>query len=237
MTEDRDSRISDLYRQSSHETPPAHLDRAVMDMARKSVRRRVLSPFGNHWVAGGAVAGVVGLSVMLLLTEPQPPATVLPGQDVIAPPGDAVSEAARDIAKMLDAPLEPSSELAEKRQLPAAPQSRYRSFSELHDAEEVSPEHRAEPVARSASPVAPAPPVQALYLQAGLFREEQHADDLKTRITDLGFRCDIRQVTTRGTDVYHRVRVGPFAGHDALDKARRELHELGLETQDIVDPE
>ena len=51
MTEDHSSRISDLYRQSSQETPPAHVDQAVLEKARKSVRFHVFSPFGNHWVA------------------------------------------------------------------------------------------------------------------------------------------------------------------------------------------
>ena len=69
MTEDHDNRIADLYQQSSQETPPAHLDRAVMDMARKPVRRRAFSPFCNRWVAGGALVGVVMLSVLLIQTD------------------------------------------------------------------------------------------------------------------------------------------------------------------------
>ena len=37
MSEEHDSKISDLYQTSSQETPPAHIDQAVLSMARKSV--------------------------------------------------------------------------------------------------------------------------------------------------------------------------------------------------------
>ena len=90
MSEVSDSRISDLYQQSSQETPPAHVDRAVLDRARKSVRPVAFSPFGNHWVAGGALASVVVLSVLLILVVPRQQDSYAPGQDEMAPAGDAL---------------------------------------------------------------------------------------------------------------------------------------------------
>ena len=85
MTEERDRRISDLYRLGSQDSPPARLDRAVMDMAHKSVRRRPVSPFGNRWVTASALAGVVGLSVLLIMTEHRQPDVQAPRKEAAAP--------------------------------------------------------------------------------------------------------------------------------------------------------
>lgn len=236
MTEEHDSSISGLYRQSSQETPPVHLDHAVMDMARKSVRRRPLSPFGNHWLAGGAVVGVVGLSVMLIMTVPKQPDSLLPRRDAVAPLSESVPEAAKGAVQMLDSPLELSREWEEKRELPAAPQPRLRSFSELHDTEEMPLDRAAGTAIEPASRAVTAPPVEALYLQAGSFRARQRAVALQERLTGLGFSCEIQEVTIRDAGVVHRVRVGPFTDPEALEKARRELVVLGFDAQDIVNP-
>ncbi len=81
MSEQHDSKISELYQTSSQETPPAHIDHAVLSMARKSAPRRAYSPFGNHWVAGGAMVGVVVLSVLLIIAMPPQPDIYAPEED------------------------------------------------------------------------------------------------------------------------------------------------------------
>ena len=81
MSEQHDSKISELYQTSSQETPPAHIDHAVLSMARKSAPRRAYSPFGNHWVAGGAMLGVVVLSVLLIIAMPPQPDIYAPEED------------------------------------------------------------------------------------------------------------------------------------------------------------
>ena len=68
---EHDDRLSRLYRQSSQETPSSQLDRAVLDMARKSVHRKVYSPFGASWLVRGATVGVMVLGVLLFLTMPE----------------------------------------------------------------------------------------------------------------------------------------------------------------------
>ena len=76
-------------------------------------------------------------------------------------------------------------------------------------------------------------PAGIWYLQAGSFREKARADELKVKLTGLGFKCDIREVSIDDMEVFYHVRVGPFADLEALNKLRQKLDELGVETQMI----
>ncbi|MCK5308556.1 MAG: SPOR domain-containing protein [Zetaproteobacteria bacterium] len=49
----------------------------------------------------------------------------------------------------------------------------------------------------------------------------------------MGFKCEIQTVSINNKDTYHRVRVGPFADPEVLDKARQELGELGIEARTV----
>ena len=236
MTEEHDSRISDLYRQSSQETPSAALDRAVMDRARKSVRKRVFSPFGNHWVTGGAMLGVVMLSVLLIVNVPQQPDYYSPEQDMQVPSSEARPEipagTRKEAAKRRAPPPALAAEAEMQREVPASPKPHFDFYNVLPDMEITLPEdepRRLQPPitadARLASPAA-----EVWYLQAGSFRDKQRADELQTRLTALGFMCDI-QVHTVNNINYHRVRVGPFADNEVMQESRQKLDELGIEIQ------
>lgn len=138
-SEDHDTRISDLYRQSSQETPPAHIDRAVLEMARKSVQRRLLSPFGNHWFAGGALAGVVVLSVLLILDIPQQPDHYTPEQDAVAPSSETLSEMRKETARRRAVPSELPAKPGAKRDAPVAARPHFDFYGALPDSEVVMP--------------------------------------------------------------------------------------------------
>lgn len=91
--DERDDSLVRLYRRSSREEPPAQLDLAVLEMARRAPRRSVRVPFGNHWLAAaGAVVAVALTSVLLvaILREPggvtSPPAAT-PGAGPVQVPG------------------------------------------------------------------------------------------------------------------------------------------------------
>ena len=249
MTEDRDNRISDLYQQSSQETPPAHLDRAVMDMARKSVRRRAFSPFGNHWLAGGALVGVVMLSVLLIQTVPQQQEHYLPvpERDALAPLSNAPSEMRKEAVRKRALSSGIASDAEETPQVPTAPKTRFDFYETLQEPEVVVPEDEGielQELKRSAKQLqAPArekpasatvaAPQGTYYLQAGSFREEARAIGLKQKLMELGFKCEIQTVSINNKDTYHRVRVGPFAGLEALDESRKKLGELGIEARTV----
>ncbi|MGB5474361.1 MAG: hypothetical protein WBQ78_12915, partial [Gammaproteobacteria bacterium] len=77
--DERDDSLARLYRRSSREEPPAQVDLAVMEMARRASRRAPWSPFGNHWLATGAVAAVALVSVVLVVfMQEQSSLTALP---------------------------------------------------------------------------------------------------------------------------------------------------------------
>jgi len=246
VTEEHDNRISDLYQQSSQETPPAHLDRAVMDMARKPVRRRAFSPFGNHWVTGGALVGVVMLSVLLIQKVPQQQEHYLPvpERDALAPLSNAPSEMRKEASGI-------ASDAEETPQVPTAPKARFDFYETLQEPEVVVPEDEGiglQELKRSAKqPQAAArekpasemlaAPQGTYYLQAGSFREEARAIGLKQKLMGLGFKCEIQTVSINNKDTYHRVRVGPFVDLEALGKTRQKLDELGIEVRTVENRE
>ena len=241
-----DNRIAKLYQQSSQETPPARIDRAVMDMARTPVRRRAFSPFGNHWVAGGTVVAVVMLSVLLILTVPQQERYLLvPEQDVASSPKDALSKKRQEAAERRELLLEIPAKSEEKRQAPAAPRAQFDFYEVLPDTEENIPEDEGArpveskihgkqllaPAAEKPAAATVAAPQVIHYLQVGSFREKDRAIGLKEKILGLGFKCEIQTVSINNKDVYHRVRVGPFSDPEVLDTARKKLGKLGLDAQ------
>ena len=232
MTADHDSRISDLYRQSSQETPPAHLDQAVMDRARKSVRHRGYSPFGSNLVARGALLGVVLLCVLLLLDVPQQPDIHAPLQDTLAPLSDAPPAMHKEVVPPgLSSPALPA-EMEDTRAAPAAPAARFGLHESLP---EEGKRERALQLQKSSKEesagIAVTVPAGPWYLQAGYFHERARADALKEKLLGLGLKCEIREVPLDETTVYHRVLVGPFVDLDVLNTSRQELDELGFETQ------
>jgi cell division protein FtsN len=238
MTDDHKSRISDLYRQSSQETPPAHVDQAVLDKARKSVRFRVLSPFGNHWVAGGAVAGVALIGVLLTLSVQQQPDSHVPEEDapvVLSELLPAVKEeSAQSDAVLSELPALPETQPVEalaSRAVPGAAEKMQDTQASLpEDETTVHREQQPETVAEEHVATAKTVPAESWYLQVGSFREQRHAVELQTRLSKLGFSSVIQEVSMDNMDVYHRVRLGPFTDQGVLKQTRRKLDELGIGT-------
>jgi cell division protein FtsN len=66
------------------------------------------------------------------------------------------------------------------------------------------------------------------YLQAGAFREMSDAENTRAKLALLGFEAAI---SDRSTDsgVLHRVRVGPYNGPEAMNKARAKLLDSGID--------
>ncbi|HHJ15101.1 MAG TPA: hypothetical protein ENJ80_00195 [Gammaproteobacteria bacterium] len=70
-----DDRIRELYRQARDEAPPAHLDHAILETARKATARRAraVSPFSGRWQVPAALAAVLVVAVLLVpLLEHEP---------------------------------------------------------------------------------------------------------------------------------------------------------------------
>ena len=89
----------------------------------------------------------------------------------------------------------------------------------------------ATPSARGADPVAGAAAGDnpAVYLlQAGAYRSPNEAESMKARLALMGFETQVMTADVNGSTL-HRVRVGPYSGLDAMNRARARLAENGVE--------
>lgn len=74
-----------------------------------------------------------------------------------------------------------------------------------------------------------APENPAVYLlQAGAYRSPTEAESMKARLALMGFETQVMAADVNGS-ILHRVRVGPYSGLDAMNRARARLAENGIE--------
>ncbi|HEX8479929.1 MAG TPA: SPOR domain-containing protein [Telluria sp.] len=94
------------------------------------------------------------------------------------------------------------------------------------------PARAAATAAPAAAPAAAAPASGedrfTYYLQAGAFRDMSDAESTRAKLALLGFEAAI---SDRNSDsgVLHRVRVGPYAQVEAMNKARAKLLDSGVD--------
>lgn len=211
------------------------LSASEMDMVRKPERRRTFPPYVKHWTAGGVVIGIIMTTVLLILEASKQQDTDTTIQDVMPQPREEL-EAQEDRGLSSDIPLDTSSDVEETL---AAPKARFEFYDLLPKMEVViqedDPPASIKQVPTTPSPVTPASyaPAETYYLQAGSFRGKERADILRTKLSGLGFECEIQESSIHKSDVYHRVLVGPFTDLKVLDKSRQELDEFGIETRKI----
>lgn len=75
---------------------------------------------------------------------------------------------------------------------------------------------------------APATPVGGLYLQVGAFQKAADAEKLKAQLAMLGFEAGVLPVEVPDKGLMHRVRVGPFASPEEVNRARTQLSQQGV---------
>ncbi|HYG44023.1 MAG TPA: SPOR domain-containing protein [Bordetella sp.] len=86
------------------------------------------------------------------------------------------------------------------------------------------------PAASAAPPArAPAPAAGKYFLQAGAYRVLEDAEALKARILLLGLPVAVQRAEVNGMQI-NRVRVGPFARLDDMNRARGRLGENKIES-------
>jgi len=76
--------------------------------------------------------------------------------------------------------------------------------------------------------IAPAAADGTLYLQAGAFQKTADAESLKARLAMLGFEAGIQAAEVPDKGTMHRVRVGPFANAETMNRARDQLSQNGI---------
>lgn len=70
---------------------------------------------------------------------------------------------------------------------------------------------------------------ESYFLQAGSFQTEAEADNLKAKLALMGVEAVIQTATIPDKGIWHRVRVGPFATVDELNKTRGSLAKNGVQ--------
>ena len=226
MVDDEDTRLSGLYRQASREEPSASVDRAVMDLARKSVRKRTLAPFGNHWVAAGALAGICIVSVLLVVLLPEQagihyqPLSLQEADVPVIEPGvenlqlkSAADEVAGGVGESAEIRPEPAGE-------------RFDFYSTL-------PQARQEMPAEERAVTAAAPPVQPglgirYVLQIEGFHSLAEAEAMQDKLDFMRLGSRIRQ--DDATQSGYLVLVGPYTDLNELGRVEALLQRRGIKT-------
>jgi cell division protein FtsN len=120
---------------------------------------------------------------------------------------------------------------------PAAPggERKFEFYDILEGKKQAAPAGTAPagPVVTSTPPAAPAPAPQesqagSLFLQAGAFQKTADAENLKARLAMLGFEASVLPVEVPDKGTMHRVRIGPYASADEMNRARGQLSQNGI---------
>ncbi|SFE66974.1 SPOR domain-containing protein [Nitrosomonas sp. Nm166] len=95
----------------------------------------------------------------------------------------------------------------------------------------------AETVQQSAAPQTKnTKPIEKYFLQAGSFRKNDDAENLKARLALLGVLASVQPIDLAEKGIWYRVRVGPFTKKEDVDETSASLRENGIATQFIKAP-
>lgn len=75
------------------------------------------------------------------------------------------------------------------------------------------------------------------FLQAGSFKNNDDAENLKARLALLGMYASIQPINLADKGVWYRVRIGPFNKKEELDEASVSLRENGIAAQFVRTPQ
>ena len=82
--------------------------------------------------------------------------------------------------------------------------------------------------AKSPAPPATPPATSGSYLQVGAFQKSAEADNLRARLAILGFEASVLEVNVPDKGIMHRVRIGPYASVEEMNRARTQLSQNNL---------
>lgn len=203
---------------------------------------------GNPLVIGLLIGLLIGiaLSVGVALTvnksesafhEKAPPAPGIP----IPPPQPAEKKTDAEAAKPAEtgeissAAQEKSAETPEKKPDakadPGKKEDRFTFYDILTDSQPPVVKPEIKPVPEPPSDTSTKPASEKLILQVGAFKTEQEADNTKAKLSLIGMEATVQSVSVPDKGLLHRVRVGPFANQDELNKARAELSKNGFSAE------
>jgi len=118
---------------------------------------------------------------------------------------------------------------AEDKSATAAPEAKPRfDFYKILPGEQPATGEQVKREAQKAP--APSGERETFFLQAGAFQNAPDADNLKARLALVGVEASIQTATLPDKGVLHRVRVGPYASIEELNRARETLKQNGYDT-------
>ncbi|WIM05017.1 MAG: SPOR domain-containing protein [Candidatus Nitricoxidivorans perseverans] len=82
--------------------------------------------------------------------------------------------------------------------------------------------------AAPAPAVAPLPAGESIYLQVGAFQKLADADKLKAKLIMMGMEVAVHDVSIPDKGAMHRVRVGPFASINEMNRVRNQMSDNGI---------
>ena len=88
-----------------------------------------------------------------------------------------------------------------------------------------------QPITPQSQAKTPAPAKQKIFLQAGSFRKNDEAENMKARLALLGVFATVQPIDLAEKGTWYRVRVGPFSSKTDSDQTSASLRENGIETQ------
>ncbi|MDE2389369.1 MAG: SPOR domain-containing protein, partial [Betaproteobacteria bacterium] len=116
-------------------------------------------------------------------------------------------------------PVAPAPQIAaiQPRALPAEPKQ--------------PPQQQQQPVTPQSQAKTPAPAKEKIFLQAGSFRKNDEAENMKARLAMLGVFASVQAIDLAEKGTWYRVRIGPFNNRTDSDQTSASLRENGIETQ------
>jgi cell division protein FtsN len=145
----------------------------------------------------------------------------------------------QDKSNRAEKPVEKSGAAKSPESLPGKPgdkvgeKPRFEFYKILPGGQDATPA----PAAAAPQPAPPAQPVAAaepasgdiFYLQAGAFQKAADADNLKAKLSLLGVDVGVQEVAVPEKGTMYRVRVGPYAKPDEMNRARNQLAQNGIQ--------
>ncbi|MBS0425234.1 MAG: SPOR domain-containing protein [Proteobacteria bacterium] len=95
------------------------------------------------------------------------------------------------------------------------------------------PQQQQQPVTPQSQAKTPAPAKEKIFLQAGSFKKNDEAENMKARLALLGVFASVQAIDLAEKGTWYRVRIGPFNSKTDSDQTSASLRENGIETQSV----
>jgi len=183
-------------------------------------------PPGWVWFLSGVLIGIF-ISFLLYLQEVVPNHLPEAGKSPAPVPTVVQANVTPAVTQPAPAPPKENKQIeAPKSVKPVDTNSKFEFYETL-----PNPDDKPQPAAATLSEKTGTVVLPAI-LQVGAFRDEQAAQGLKTHLSSLGIRAYVEQ-TMNGSEVWHRVRVGPISNIGQYNQLASQLNAHNI-TVDVL---